>query len=300
MIAYFILVHRYPEQFKRLFRAIYDPENIYLVHWDKRAQSEFHIEITDFLADFPNAHLLTSQNVVWGGYSMVETELNGMKKLLELDAKWDHYINLSGQDFPLQSQKKIQAFLSENRGKDFLKIANQFITRTNTMNRIENYFVEGENGFSGSPYQRSYMPYTTPYIGGQWKILSRPCVDFLSKNIEVSKFRDYYKNTLIADESFFQTVLMNTTYPGTIVDDDKRAIIWVPEIGPKLASKVFTESETNALIESGEIKLRPKTLTIDDLPYLIESNALFGRKFDETIDHEILEVLETMIAEEKI
>ena len=31
MIAYLVLVHRYPEQFKRLFRAIYDPANVYPV-----------------------------------------------------------------------------------------------------------------------------------------------------------------------------------------------------------------------------------------------------------------------------
>lgn len=30
-IAYFILVHRFPEQFKRLFKAIYHPENYYLI-----------------------------------------------------------------------------------------------------------------------------------------------------------------------------------------------------------------------------------------------------------------------------
>ena len=29
MIAYLILVHRYPQQFKRLFKVIYDPRNQY-------------------------------------------------------------------------------------------------------------------------------------------------------------------------------------------------------------------------------------------------------------------------------
>ena len=33
--AYLILVHRYPQQFKRLFRAIYTPANHYLIHVDK-------------------------------------------------------------------------------------------------------------------------------------------------------------------------------------------------------------------------------------------------------------------------
>lgn len=42
-----------------------------------------------------------------------------------------------------------------------------------------------------------------------------------------------------------------------------------------------------------------KVFTRSEISILIENDVLFGRKFDETIDHEILEVLETMIAEEE-
>ncbi len=35
-IAYFILVHHFPRQFKRLFKAIYHPENHYLIHTKKQ------------------------------------------------------------------------------------------------------------------------------------------------------------------------------------------------------------------------------------------------------------------------
>ena len=141
-IAYFILVHRYPNQFKRLFKAIYDPDNHYLVHVDKKAGRPLYKEVLRILADFPNSHLLKSQGVVWGGYSIVDAELRGMKKLLKLSAKWDFFINLSGQDFPLKPQSVIKDFLKENIGKDFMKIANQVKMRPNTLNRIENYFVE--------------------------------------------------------------------------------------------------------------------------------------------------------------
>nr|WP_245159408.1 beta-1,6-N-acetylglucosaminyltransferase [Brevundimonas intermedia] len=37
MIGYLILVHRYSEQFKRLFDAIYDPANQYVVHVDRNS-----------------------------------------------------------------------------------------------------------------------------------------------------------------------------------------------------------------------------------------------------------------------
>jgi hypothetical protein len=38
-------------------------------------------------------------------------------------------------------------------------------------------------------------------------------------------FEDYYLHTYLPADSFFQTVLMNTTFHQIIVNDDKRAII---------------------------------------------------------------------------
>ncbi|GAA4155259.1 beta-1,6-N-acetylglucosaminyltransferase [Chryseobacterium ginsenosidimutans] len=267
-IAYLILVHRLPNQFKKLFKAIYDPSNFYLIHIDKKANEQIGEEVTDFLYKYPNVHILKSENVIWGGYSMVQAELDGMKYLLEMDAKWDYFINLSGQDYPLKSQKIIKDFLSQNNGKNYIKFADQEKNRPETMNRIENYFEETEDKISDKTHKREFMKDVVPYIGGQWMILTRSCCEFISNNMEVKKFEDYYLNTLIADEAFFQTVLMNTSFDGILIDDDKRAIIWIPD---------------------GDIKLRPKTFTETDLNFLQTGNHLFARKFDDNVDNKIIE-----------
>ena len=68
MIAYLILVHRYPNQFKRLFKAIYHPSNHYMIHVDKRSGAELQTEISDFLAEYPNALMLKSEKALWGAY----------------------------------------------------------------------------------------------------------------------------------------------------------------------------------------------------------------------------------------
>lgn len=94
--------------------------------------------------------------------------------------------------------------------------------------------------------------------------------------MEVKKFEDYYLNTLIADESFFQTVLMNTSFNGVLVNDDKRAIIWIPD---------------------GDIKLRPKTFTGTDLDFLQKGDHLFARKFDDHVDDEIINSIESQYNE---
>ncbi len=273
MIAYLILAHRYPNQFKRLFRAIYSPSNYYMVHVDKRSGTKLYDEIRDFLSEFPNTALLKSENAIWGGYSLVDAELRGIEALLEMNKDWDFFINLSAQDFPIKSQQYISEFLSLNIGKDFMKLSDQNLVRPDTMHRIENYVTESaDEVIMGEPVQkRPFLDGVTPYIGNQWMILSRKFCEFVSHSPEVDRFKEFYQNTLIADEGFFQTVIMNTSYNATLVNDDKRAIDWIP---------------------MGTIKLRPRDFTAEDAAFLKISDDLFARKFDETVDSEILNILD--------
>jgi hypothetical protein len=276
MIAYLILVHRYPGQFKRLFRAIYHPAHYYLVHVDKRSGVGLQTEIQDFLSGFPNTSLLKSKNTLWGGYSLVNAELRGIKKLLKMGLKWEFFINLSAQDFPLKSQMYIRDFLSRNIGKDFIKVANQSRFRPDTLSRIENYITESGDSMLSTPIlKRAFLRGVTPYIGNQWMILSRKFCEFVSYNPEVERFKRFYRHTFIADEGFFQTVIMNTSYKGTIVNNDKRTIDWVP---------------------MGTIKLRPRDFTSKDADFLMASQNLFARKFDETVDAGILSILESNLS----
>lgn len=280
MIAYLILVHRYPDQFKRMFKAIYHPANHYLIHVDKRSGVELQAEIQDFLSGFPNASLLKSEKAIWGGYSLVDAELRGIKELLKMGLKWEFFINLSAQDFPLKSQTYIHNFLSHHIGKDFLKVANQGRIRPDTLHRIENYVTESGDEIISEPIvKRPFLRDVTPYIGNQWMILSRKFCEFISHSPEVDRFKEFYRHTLIADEGFFQTVIMNTSYKATIVNDDKRTIDWIP---------------------MGAIKLRPRDFTAKDADFLMASQDLFARKFDETVDGDILGMLEADLLQQSV
>lgn len=269
-IAYLILVHRLPNQFKRMFSAIYDPENHYLINIDKKSSEKTILDIRSFLSSYTNVFIIIGENITWGGYSMVQAELDGINFLLNLNVEWDYFINLSGQDYPLKSQKIIRQFLTSNNGNSYLKFADQKKFRPDTMNRLENHFEELDDKIDLTAKNRPYLKNVTPYIGGQWMILTRSCCEFLCNSSEVKKFEDYYLNTLIPDESFFQTVLMNTSFTGILINDDKRAIIWIPD---------------------GDIKLRPKTFTNDDYNFLKIGENLFARKFDDNIDNIIIDKL---------
>ncbi|MBU1345728.1 MAG: beta-1,6-N-acetylglucosaminyltransferase [Alphaproteobacteria bacterium] len=279
MIAYLLLVHRFPDQFERLFRAIHHPDHHYVVHVDANAEPGVGRRIEAFLSAYPNAAMLKSRPALWGGYSLVDAELRGMARLLEMGADWEFFINLSGQDFPLKSQSAIRAFLSANRGKEFIRAADQAKTRPDTMARVQNYVVERRDRIIRTILRRPFLRKTTPYIGNQWMIVSRRFCEFVCHDPQVERFKRFYRHTFIADEGFFQTVMMNTSAHGEVVNDDLRTIDWIPD---------------------GDIKLRPRTFTAADVHLLRSGKDQFARKFDANVDSEILTLLERRIASDPV
>lgn len=271
MLAYFILVHRYPEQFKRLFQAIYEPGNEYVVHVDKSSGHTIAEDIRRFLKPYQGAQILTAQNALWGGYSLVEAELRGMEQLLRSNRRWTHYINLSGQDFPLKTQNYIRDFLNAHAGKQFIRAVDQQRDRPDTMNRVDRYYVEAMGEMVRTDVARPYIASATPYIGTQWKIITRSMCEFICHDPATEQFKEFYRNSFIADEGFFQSVIMNHTDRTKVVNDDLRMIDWVPD---------------------GDVKLRPRNFGVSDMTRLAASRDLFARKFDSGEDPLILGLLE--------
>jgi Core-2/I-Branching enzyme len=271
MIAYLILVHRYPEQFKRMFRAIYHPLNHYLIHVDKTSEKGISQNIQCFLKDYSNADILKPEKALWGGYSLVNIELRGMTQLLKLSKDWTHFINLSGQDFPLKTQDFIRQFLTDNSGKEYIRALDQAQVRPDTMHRVLDLCFEFGSRIFRPKISRKFLKGVTPHIGTQWMIVSRKFCEFVSSSKELVRYKKFYKNSFIADEGFFQTVMMNNDCHGDVVQDDLRFIDWIPD---------------------GDIKLRPRTFTSADTRQLIVSSNLFARKFDSTEDDVVLDQIE--------
>jgi hypothetical protein len=271
MIAYFILVHRYPAQFKRLFKSIYAPGNSYVVHIDKSSGLDLANDIAAFLAPYQGVAILEPKDALWGGYSLVDAELRGMDQLLKMDGRWTHYINLSGQDFPLKSQSYIRQFFLANPGKQFIRAVDQRKERPATLNRISHMFTEAFGKITETHVAQPFLKGHTPYIGTQWKAVTRSFCEFVCHDPRTERFKVFYRTSFIADEGFFQTVMMNCGDHGIVVNDDLRMIDWVPD---------------------GDIKLRPRNYDVRDIGALKASRDLFARKFDAEEDTAVLSLLE--------
>lgn len=101
--------------------------------------------------------------------------------------------------------------------------------------------------------------------GANWITITRACAIYVSNYIaEYPYILEFFKYVIHPEEIFFQTIILNSNFKSNVIDDNLRYIDWKSE-GPK-----------------------PKILTIDDAMKLQESHCLFARKFDMSVDSDIL------------
>ena len=111
-----------------------------------------------------------------------------------------------------------------------------------------------------------------PVGRSQWITITTEAVvyilDYLEKHAAIVRF---FKLTWAPDEIIFQTILYNSIFRHSLVNNNLRYIDW------------------------SEGKASPKTLTEHDLPKLLDSDALFARKFNPQTHPEILDKLDRLL-----
>jgi len=118
-IAYSVLMYKDVEQFERLLRAIYRPQNLYCIHVDQKSPADIHKAVISIAQCFENIFVLQpSVDVYWGTFSVLEPELECMKRLLQRSKKWRYFINLTGQEFPLKTNWQIVRILKAFNGSN--------------------------------------------------------------------------------------------------------------------------------------------------------------------------------------
>jgi hypothetical protein len=270
-IAYFIIAHHKFPQFCWLFDAIYTAEDVFLIHVDKKSSDEFYSKIKSYVGTRFNISFLPRRAVTWGGWSVTSVELQAIKTLLDSDAKWQYYINVSGQDYPIKSIESMKANLQAQWPRNFVEVLSfarmQEIDADDPhLNRSLVFDVFGR--LVRTPLR---LPFPTSidikYKGSQWHMLTREFCAWVLADPMTKRIQKLVKYTWAPDELFFQALIMNSPYRDLRAEHYGRGIIW-PGNTPS-----------------------PKTFTMKDYDWLSASKALFARKFDESVDRQVLEHL---------
>ncbi|MEF2968079.1 beta-1,6-N-acetylglucosaminyltransferase [Paenibacillus sp. M1] len=274
-IAYFIMAHHKPNMLLRLLNAVYAEDNIYLIHIDSGADAELHQLAYNLSDSNPNIRILPPRFLSWGGWSLVQAELDAMTYLLNWDMEWDYYINLSGQDFPLVKQQQVKDFLSKSIGSNYLRSKPTRSVPKQLELTQNHYHVEdcGKilNMGKRKPFEEYFAPHIEPHYGSQWKMITRSFAEYATTSYLSFDMQDYFRYTLIPDEAFFQTLILNSDFKTTHINNYHRFI--------------NMEEYEHALY-------RPAIITMDYLYSLFNSDALFARKFDESVDSKVLDFIE--------
>nr|XP_054346922.1 N-acetyllactosaminide beta-1,6-N-acetylglucosaminyl-transferase-like [Pongo pygmaeus] len=208
-LAYIMVIHHHFDTFARLFRAIYMPQNIYCVHVDEKATTEFKDAVEQLLSCFPNAFLASKMEpVVYGGISRLQADLNCIRDLSALEVSWKYVINTCGQDFPLKTNKEIVQYLKGFKGKN---ITPGVLPPAHAIGRTK--YVHQEH----LGKELSYVIRTTAlkpppphnltiYFGSAYVALSREFVNFVLHDPRAVDLLQWSKDTFSPDEHFWVTL----------------------------------------------------------------------------------------------
>lgn len=266
-IAYLLLVHQNPGQIKRLFRAIYHPDNLYFINLDGKMPEYLRRKITrDPLIKQSNVYL-TEKELTWADWNLVQIVLDTMKQALSLDQDWEHFINLSGQDFPLKGATEIQEELANAAGKSFFDAQ-----EVSPENKEVEMFLTIDGGNEKKIRLDEKLPDIRFYKGSQWFIAARRFCQYATSSPTSRELQAVLSRAFVPDETFFQTLAANWEESSSIVWDNKRLIDW---------------SAGGA---------HPTTFKSRRYRHLIASSAYFARKFDSWTDNRIIKKLEKKLA----
>lgn len=121
-IAYSMVVHEKIENFERLLRAVYAPQNIYCVHVDVKSPETFKEAVKAIISCFPNVFMASKLvPVVYASWSRVQADLNCMEDLLQSSVSWKYLLNTCGTDFPIKTNAEMVLALKMLKGKNSME-----------------------------------------------------------------------------------------------------------------------------------------------------------------------------------
>ncbi|XP_017467284.1 PREDICTED: xylosyltransferase oxt [Rhagoletis zephyria] len=211
-----------------------------------------------------------------------------MEDLLDSKWRWDFVINLSESDFPVKTIDKLVTFLTANKGHNFVKSHGRETQRFVQKQGLDKTFVECDNHMWRIGDRQ--LPNGIQIDGGSdWVALSLPFVQYvISESLRdplLQGLLTIFHHTLLPAESFFHTVLRNSRFCNTYIDNNLHVTNWKRKLGCKCQYKHVVDW----------CGCSPNDFKPEDWPRLqgTENKMLFfARKFEPIINQAVLFQLE--------
>jgi hypothetical protein len=301
--AYLILAHTDPKQFGRLVRALAQgPATDFYVHIDQKVdQAPFEAEAAEAEKNSTSKVQFCQKRefIQWAGFSIVRAEVNLLEEALQ--THHDHYILLSGLDYPLWSNAKINALLAENPQKNHIVGYN--LTQggiKQQLNRVQCYHLLRDIPVKERRIRRlisgpmrilmEHLPIHKPpfltiagkrhdvFHGAQWWALTEPCAQFVLQEYHTRpEWKAYFKTSYAPDELAIQTIVFNSPFQETAIFVEKEEYAELASITPlhflTYDKRIFVYDE-------------------HDFETLVASNKPFARKLCSGVSEKLIQMLD--------
>lgn len=293
--AYLIMAYNNWNQLATLLSLLDDPRNdIYL-----------HIDLNS--GDYPKAKLgdavcrsrlvfIDRKPVYWADYSQADVEMDLMQAACDQDHYWYYHL-LSGMCLPLKTQDEIHSFLEYKR-KEFLAMTpdggdyaekharyyhfllhNKYYRRHKSLKAIDRGFMYIQRALG---LKRRFGKELKIATGWQWfSITDYFCRYVLSQRSYIKKMFSF---VLDVDEKFMGTMI------NKLGDYDRVFYLTKPGEG----NNTF-QYGCQRYIDFDRPRPQPYTWGRDnteaDFKELMNSGMLFARKFDETVNNDIIDLI---------
>jgi len=274
--ACLIVTYTSAKQTLRLIQKLDNGDFDFYIHLDKKVDIETHRE----MFDMPNVFFIKNRlDVKWAGFTVVEASFNGLKEIRESGREYAFINLMSGQDYPLKTAGYISTFLAQHVGRQLIKHWDFETEWDEAFERIYKYH------FTDSIFKGRYLiqriinflvrkrkvPTDMRFYGtnSTFWTLSPDCAYYVMEQVEGNqKLVNFLRYTWGSDEFIYQTVIMNSPYKDSVLNNNFRYVDWSAGGG------------------------HPKLLVTEDYEKIIATDNIIGRKFNMAIDENILDLID--------
>ena len=285
-LAYIISAYKYPQQLIRLIRRLHNSQASIFIHIDRKTDEREYEDVVQAIGHMPDVYFLKRYHCYWGEFGHVQATREGIKQLIERAIPFDYAILLTGQDYPIKTNRQIVDFLRQSSGTSFMDYFSlpHEEWQYGGLNRIERWHIRFFQRRYIFPMDRStwikrrFPRGFQPFGGSSYWCLANECIEYIYRRVkDRPDLLRFFRSVDVPDEIFFQTILMNSPLREHIANDDLHYIDWKDLNGGS-----------------------PGILCKADFEAIMQSPKLFARKFDMTVDPDVLDMIDRVIEEEGV
>lgn len=301
-LAFLISAHTDPEHLRRLIFSLPSGSRFH-VHIDRKSDIEPFVRL---LGGNPSVTFLERRtDVVWGSINEVEYQMELLRSALGDSVRPDYLISMSGMDYPLWGNGRMERFFAEADGREFL----QGISMEGQGRHAEiytEYRLFGDRRWpAGSLGSRMRVAarralkaiglrkplvftaggrrYTLHKGAAWWAITPRLAAAALAAWDTDKALRHYFSTSFCPAETFLQTFAFNSN------EFAPRCILTEGDYRSLAALTPLTYIDYNPVI---------KILTEEDFPALVASGKMFCRKTVTGRSDSLMDMIDARRAEE--